>query len=94
MISALRTRRILAIENLLLRQQLAVYKQGWQRPRLTDADRAFWTIVASIGSQWREAIGTEDSYRFLLRIGGMEFTSRAKGRSAQRQHSEEQPSRL
>jgi hypothetical protein len=30
----------------------------------------------------------------LLRIGGMEFTSRAKGQSAQRQHFEEQPGRL
>jgi hypothetical protein len=56
-ISALRTRRDLAIENLLLRQQLAVYKNDRKRPRLTNADRAFWTIVASTWSQWRELTG-------------------------------------
>ena len=56
LISALRTHRNLAVENLLLRQQLAVYKEDRIRPRLTNADRGFWTIVASIWPRWREAL--------------------------------------
>lgn len=56
MISALRARRDLAVENLLLRQQPAVYKQHQRRPRLTDADRRFWAIIASIWPRWREAL--------------------------------------
>ena len=55
-ISALRTRRDPAIENLLLRQQLAVYKNDRKRPRLTNADRVFSTIVASNWLQWHEAL--------------------------------------
>ena len=39
--SALRTQRDLAIENLALRQQLAILKHRQGRPRLTDADRLF-----------------------------------------------------
>ena len=32
----------LAVENLALRQQLAVYKQSVQRPKLHPRDRVFW----------------------------------------------------
>ena len=35
----------LAIENLALRQQLAVCKQGVKRPRLRPRDRVFWASV-------------------------------------------------
>ena len=35
----------LAMENLALRQQLAVYKRKSLRPRLTDIDRLFWTAL-------------------------------------------------
>lgn len=44
--------------NLVLRQQLAVYKQGGQRPQLTDADRRFWAVISSIWSRWRNALNT------------------------------------
>ncbi len=37
----LRNQRELALENLVLRQQLAVLKHRHPRPRLTDADRLF-----------------------------------------------------
>lgn len=43
--SALLTRRDLAIENLALRQLLAVYKEAQPRPRLTDVDRRFWVLL-------------------------------------------------
>jgi hypothetical protein len=45
--SALMCRRDLALENLALRQQLAVYKETHPRPRLTDADRLFWMLLSS-----------------------------------------------
>ena len=37
-----KSRRELAIENLVLRQQLAVYEREVKRPKLTKTDRAFW----------------------------------------------------
>ena len=39
-------RRDLLIENLVLRQQLAVYARRRQRPPLRDTDRLFWSLVA------------------------------------------------
>ena len=44
-LSSLKSRRELAIENLVLRQQLAVYKRRVKRPKLTKADRAFWVTL-------------------------------------------------
>ena len=54
--SALRTQRELAIENLVLRQQLAVLKHRHPRPRLTEADRLFWVVLSRIWSGWRESL--------------------------------------
>jgi transposase InsO family protein len=54
--SALGTQRDLAIENLVLRQQLAVLKQRRPRPRLTDADRLFWVVLSKIWPGWREPL--------------------------------------
>lgn len=54
--SALRPRRELALENLLLRQQFAVLKHRHPRPRLTDADRLFWVVVSRLWSGWRESL--------------------------------------
>ena len=56
LISLLRTRRDLAFENLLLRQQLAVMKQAGTRPRLSDADRRFWVLASRIWPTWRDAL--------------------------------------
>ena len=39
---------LLALENLVLRQQLAVLKHRHPRPRLTDADRLFWVVLSRI----------------------------------------------
>ncbi|MCZ6862091.1 MAG: integrase core domain-containing protein [Alphaproteobacteria bacterium] len=46
----------MAIENLVLRQQLAVLKQRRPRPRLTDADRLFWVVLSKIWPGWREPL--------------------------------------
>lgn len=56
LLSAFKTRRQLALENLVLRQQLAVYKQSRRRPQLSDADRAFWKAISSIWTSWRQTL--------------------------------------
>ena len=43
-------RETLVLENLALRQQLAVWARRQQRPRLAAADRAFW--IAPAGPHW------------------------------------------
>jgi len=54
--SALLPERELALENLVLRQQLAVLKHRYPRPRLTDADRLFWVLLSRIWSGWRTSL--------------------------------------
>ena len=54
--SVLRTRRTLAIENLILRQQLAVLKHRQPWPRVTDVDRLFWVLLSRIWSGWQESL--------------------------------------
>src|SRR6266436_68944 len=48
--------RHLAIENLALRQQLAVYKRTAPRPRLRTTDRLFWVGLARVWTGWRQAL--------------------------------------
>ena len=54
--SSLGTHQALAIENLALRQQLAVLKHRQGRPRLTDTDRLFWVVLSQVWSRWRESL--------------------------------------
>ncbi len=54
--SAVRTRRELALENLALRQQLAVWKARQPRPRLTEMDRIFWIVLARLWKNWRSSL--------------------------------------
>jgi hypothetical protein len=46
----------LALENLTLRQQLAVYKRTVPRPKLRPTDRLFWAGLARFSTCWREAL--------------------------------------
>src|SRR5213594_1159030 len=48
--------RHLALENLALRQQLAVYKQTVTRPKLRTADRLFWVALARVLVGWRHSL--------------------------------------
>jgi putative transposase len=48
--------RRLAIENLALRQQLAVYKRTAARLRLRTTDRLFWVGLARVWTGWRQAL--------------------------------------
>jgi len=54
--SALQTHADLAIENLALRQQLAVLQRRRRRPRLAWSDRFFWVTLSRAWSHWREVL--------------------------------------
>src|SRR2546425_1439287 len=54
--STLRTHRELAVENLALRQQLAVWKAGQPRPRLTAMDRIFWVVLSRFWKSWGNSL--------------------------------------
>ena len=48
--------RQLALENLALRHQLAVYKRSGPRPRLRTMDRLLWVGLARVWTGWRQAL--------------------------------------
>jgi putative transposase len=54
--SALKSRQDLALENIALRQQVAILKHTCPRPKLSNADRLFWVLLSSIWPAWRNAI--------------------------------------
>jgi hypothetical protein len=51
-----RSRRDLLLENLALRQQLAVVKRRQVRPRLRPLDKLFWVLARRFWSHWRQAL--------------------------------------
>ena len=51
-----RGHRAVALENLALRQQLAVFKRTVRRPQLRHRDRLFWMLLASAWRDWRTAL--------------------------------------
>src|SRR5215469_5413084 len=48
--------RDIALENLALRQQVAVFKRRCPRPRLQEADRWFWLCLSRTWKGWRQAL--------------------------------------
>jgi len=46
----------IVLENLALRQQLAIYKRKKKRPRLVGRDRWFWIALAVVWKDWRRAL--------------------------------------
>jgi transposase InsO family protein len=46
----------LALENLVLRQQLAVWKARQPRPQLTEMDRIFWVVLSRLWKNWRSCL--------------------------------------
>ena len=48
--------RQLALENVALHQQLAVYKRTATRPRLRTTDRLFWVGLARVWTGWRRPL--------------------------------------
>ncbi len=51
-----RNRGELALENLALRQQLAVLRAKKKRPRVRPVDRIFWVWLSRLWSNWRSAL--------------------------------------
>ncbi len=54
--SGLRNRTELALENLALRQQLAILKRERPHARLRRRDRLFWVSLSAIWQRWRESL--------------------------------------
>ena len=54
--AALKPRSELVIENLALRQQLAVLTEKSPRPKLTNSDRAFWVLLRRLWPRWSDAL--------------------------------------
>jgi putative transposase len=52
----LHDRHALVVENLLLRQQLAVALRTRPRPRLGRRDRLFWTVARRVCADWRRHV--------------------------------------
>src|SRR2546427_656700 len=74
--------RQLALENLALRHQLAVYKRTVTRPRLCRTDRFFWVTLARVWAGWRQplAIVTPDTVLRWQRRRFREHWTRLSGR--------------
>lgn len=54
--SSLKSQRELSLQNLALRQQLATLKRTSKRPKLTNADRAFWVALSRLWTGWQHAL--------------------------------------
>src|SRR5882724_7705785 len=48
--------RHVALENLALRHQLAVYKKTVPRPKVRRSDRLFWVALSRVWADWRQAL--------------------------------------
>src|SRR6266403_1639881 len=48
--------RQLALENLALRHQFAVYKKTVTRPKVRRSDRLFWVALSRVWAGWRQAL--------------------------------------
>jgi len=53
---SLHSRRDLLLENLALRQQLAVLRKRYPRVRFFDSDRLFWIALLRLWSKWKRAL--------------------------------------
>jgi hypothetical protein len=52
-----KSRRQLTLENLALRQQLAMLKPSVKRTQVSPADRLFWILFSKYVDGWRTKIG-------------------------------------
>jgi hypothetical protein len=56
LLSWVRPKHELALENLALRHQIAVLHRGVHRPRLQGKDRLFWVVLKKWWPNWRTAL--------------------------------------
>jgi len=76
--------RQLALENLALRQQLAVYKRTTPRAKLRTMDRLLWVGLARVWTGWRQAlvIVSPDTVLRWQRRRFRDYWTQLSGRSA------------
>jgi putative transposase len=55
-VSIVRSREALRLENIALRHQLAVYQRAVHRPHLGPTDRLFWVWLSRVWSGWQDAL--------------------------------------
>ena len=55
-ISALRSHRALALENLALRHQLNILQRHTKKPRFQNRDRLLWIIISRFWKDWRKPL--------------------------------------
>jgi hypothetical protein len=82
-ISSLKSRHDLALENLALRQQLAVLSTERPRPRLTTGARLFWVWLSRVWSDWTSAlviVKPETALRWHLKGFELFWTWRSRWR--------------
>src|SRR5262245_62315618 len=75
--------RQVALENLALRQQLAVYKRAMPRAKLRTVYRLLWVGLASVWTGWRQAlvIVSPDTVLRWQRRRFREYWTQLSGRS-------------
>ena len=56
LVSAFKSRRALALENLALRQQVVMLKRSVKWPRVTVSNRVFWIAFAHWVEDWRNKL--------------------------------------
>lgn len=56
LIRLMSSRRDLLMENLALRQQLAVLKARRPKPRLSMPDKLFWVLARRLWSHWKQSL--------------------------------------
>jgi hypothetical protein len=54
--AGLSSQQHLVLENLALRQQLAVLSRQSRRPRLSPSDRLFWSFLSQLWPRWQSAV--------------------------------------
>ena len=56
LLSSMKTQRMLARENLALRQQVVMLKRSVKRARPNTMDRLFWIVFARLVGSWGENV--------------------------------------
>jgi hypothetical protein len=69
--TTLRLSSELALENLALRQQLAVLNRRHGRPKLRKLDRFFWVLLSRTWEHWKETLSSLSLKLFFAGIEGV-----------------------
>ena len=57
-VSSLKTRQALVLENLALRQQLAMLRKSVKRAKVSPVDRPIWVLFSKCVEDWRAMLHT------------------------------------